>query len=97
MLTDTAIRAAKPRDRRYKLSDSGGLQLHVMPHGSRLWRLAYRFNGKQRELSIGVHPAVGLAAARAARAYNAAEYLDDRRAMMQRWADHLEGLKSRKS
>lgn len=66
-LTDVAIRNSKPKDRLYKISDGGGLQLHVTPNGSRLWRLAYRFAGKQRELSIGVYPTVTLGDARIAR------------------------------
>jgi integrase len=66
-LTDTAIRNAKPRDKEFKLTDGGGLYLLVKPNGSRLWNMAYRFDGRQKKLSIGVYPTVGLAAARAAR------------------------------
>ena len=40
-LTDAAIRAAKPRERDYKLADSGGLYLLVTPAGGKLWRLKY--------------------------------------------------------
>ncbi|WP_407635490.1 Arm DNA-binding domain-containing protein [Gluconacetobacter diazotrophicus] len=39
MLSDAAIRRAKPQDKTYKLSDSGGLFLLIQPNGSRLWRL----------------------------------------------------------
>lgn len=66
-LTDTAIRAAKPANAVQKLSDGGGLQLWIMPTGSKLWRLAYRFSGKQKKLVLGAYPAVGLKDARAAR------------------------------
>lgn len=66
-LTDVSIRAAKPRDRLFKLSDGGGLQLWVTPDGAKRWRLAYRANGKQKLLALGVYPAVGLKEARAAR------------------------------
>lgn len=66
-LTETTVRNAKPRERLYKLSDGGGLQLHVTAAGARLWRLAYRFGGRQRELAIGPYPAVSLAEARFAR------------------------------
>ena len=48
MLSDARIRAAKPRKTAYKLSDSGGLHALIQPHGSKLWRLAYRYGGKQR-------------------------------------------------
>lgn len=63
-LTDTAIRAAKPKEAPYKLSDSGGLYLAVSTAGSRLWRLKYRFAGREKVLSIGAYPAVTLAQAR---------------------------------
>lgn len=66
-LTDTAIRNAKPRSKPFKISDGGGLHLLVQPNGSRLWRLAYRFAGKQKTLALGSYPAVSLAKAREAR------------------------------
>jgi len=67
-LTDTAIRNAKPGEKIIKLSDGGGLQLWVMPTGSKLWNLAYRdLNRKQRKLSFGAYPAVSLADARTKR------------------------------
>jgi integrase len=68
-LTDLQIKGAKPGPTVRKLSDGHGLQLWVMPNGSRLWRLAYRFNGQQKKLSIGPYgqsPAIGIAAAREA-------------------------------
>lgn len=66
-LTDTAIRNAKAQPEVTKLSDGGGLQLWIMPNGSKLWRLAYRFDRKQKKLSIGPYPGIDLKAARAAR------------------------------
>lgn len=63
MLTDTAIRNAKPRDKFYKVSDSGGLYLLVKSTG-KYWRMDYRFAGKRKTLAIGVYPAVSLVAAR---------------------------------
>ena len=62
-LTDTAIRAAKPKDKPYKLSDGGGLYLLVNT-GSRLWRLKYRFASREKVLAIGAYPAVTLSVAR---------------------------------
>ena len=53
MLTDAQIRQAKPRDRDYKLSDYEGLFLLVRPNGAKLWRLGYRFGGKQKSLALG--------------------------------------------
>jgi len=53
-LTDTAIRNAKPEQKAVKLSDGGGLFLLIQPNGTRLWRLAYRFAGKQKLLAFGI-------------------------------------------
>lgn len=63
-LTDTAIRSAKPGATPFKISDGGGLHLLVQPKGARLWRLAYRFAGKQKTLALGAYPTVSLAKAR---------------------------------
>lgn len=64
-LTDAACRNAKARERPYKLSDSGGLYLLVQTNGSRLWRMNYRFEGRQKTLSFGPYPVTLLADARA--------------------------------
>jgi integrase len=66
-LSDAACRTAKPARTPKKLSDGGGLYLHVTPAGSKLWRLAYRFGGKQRLLALGPYPALTLSEARAER------------------------------
>jgi integrase len=63
-LSDTKIRTAKPATKQYRLSDEKGLYLQVDPNGSRYWRLAYRFNGKQKTLALGVYPEIGLKDAR---------------------------------
>ncbi len=67
MLTDVKVRNAKPREKAYKLADSGGLHLLVSEAGGRLWRLSYRFDGKQKTLSLGKYPDVSLLDARAGR------------------------------
>src|SRR5687768_5546174 len=64
MLTDFAVRAAKPRERLYKMSDGGGMYLLVSPRGGRWWRLKYRIDGLEKSLSLGVYPRVSLALAR---------------------------------
>lgn len=56
MLTDIAIRNAKPREKPYKLSDGLGLFILVNPNGSRWWRFKFRFDGKEKLLSFGVYP-----------------------------------------
>ena len=63
-LTDVAIRALKPADKVQKISDGEGLQLWVMPVGSRLWRYAYRYSGEQKTLALGAYPEITLAEAR---------------------------------
>ncbi len=63
-LTDTAIKKAQATDKLQKLSDSAGLQLHIPSTGSKLWRWAYRFDGKQKTMALGAYPAVSLAQAR---------------------------------
>ncbi|WP_017776659.1 tyrosine-type recombinase/integrase [Paraburkholderia kururiensis] len=66
-LTDVAVRAAKPRERSYKLADGQGMYLEVMPNGSKYWRLKYRIGGKEKRMALGVYPAVSLLEARKAR------------------------------
>ncbi len=66
-LSDLEIKTAKAVDGITKLSDGGGLQLWVHPDGAKRWRLAYRFNGPQKTLALGVYPTVSLKAAREAR------------------------------
>ena len=63
-LTDIKVRSAKPREKAYKLFDSGGLYLEVTPTGSKYWRWKYRFVGKEKRLALGVYPDVSLKAAR---------------------------------
>jgi integrase len=63
-LTDTAIKKAKPAGKPIKLADGSGLFLLVVPAGGKWWRFRYRFDGKQKELSMGVYPDVSLARAR---------------------------------
>jgi len=66
-LTDTAIKTAKPKPTQYKLHDEKGLLLIVRPSGGKLWRLKYRFSGRELQLSLGTYPDVSLKAAREGR------------------------------
>jgi integrase len=66
-LTALAIKAAKGREKQYKLADSGGLHLLVLPSGQRYWRMNYRYLGRYKTLAFGVWPDVDLADARAKR------------------------------
>ena len=63
-LTDTAIRRAKAKKKPYKMFDSGGLFLIVNPAGGKWWRFKYRFEGKEKLLSLGTYPEVSLKEAR---------------------------------
>src|SRR3954470_51713 len=64
MLTDTAVRNAKPREKPYKLTDGGGLYVIVNPNGSRWWRFRYRVQGREKLISLGVYPEISLREAR---------------------------------
>ena len=63
-LTNIACQKAQPDQKPYKMFDSGGLYLEVMPNGSKYWRLKYRYFGKENRLAIGVYPRISLAEAR---------------------------------
>ncbi|MGA9657538.1 MAG: Arm DNA-binding domain-containing protein, partial [Asticcacaulis sp.] len=66
-LSDATIRNAKAQAKQYKLHDEGGLFLIVKPSGGKLWRLKYRFNGTEGQLSLGTYPTTGLKDAREGR------------------------------
>lgn len=64
MLTDTKIKALKPREKRYQVADRGGLVLEVRPTGSKAWLYRYRLDGNPEKLTIGAYPEITLAEAR---------------------------------
>ena len=64
MLTDTKLKALRPRATLYRVTDDKGLCIEVPPTGSRLWRFRYLHSGKARMLGLGAWPAVTLADAR---------------------------------
>lgn len=66
-LTDMTVKKAKGTDKPLKMADGGGLYLLVQPNGAKYWRLAYRFDAKQKTLALGVYPDVSLADARTRR------------------------------
>ncbi|MFO1225290.1 tyrosine-type recombinase/integrase [Roseateles sp.] len=85
-LTDTACKNAKQAQKPFKLFDALGLYLLVQPTGGKLWRLKYRFAGKEKLLSLGRYPEIGLRDARRRR--------DDARS---RLADGLDPGQERKA
>lgn len=66
-LTQKQIDACKPRAKPYRSWDADGMYLEVTPAGGRWWRLAYRYEGKRKLLSLGTYPEVTLANARTRR------------------------------
>lgn len=66
-LTATEIKASKPKDKAYKLSDGGGMYLEIFPNGTKSWRMKYRVGGKEKRVVFGVYPTVTLAEARTKR------------------------------
>jgi len=66
-LKEMEARNAAPKEKAYKLADGEGLYLLVQPNGSKLWRMKYRFAGKEKVLSFGAYPAVSAACARQGR------------------------------
>jgi integrase len=87
-LTNTAILNAKPTEKIRRLHDERGLYLEVSPNGGKWWRLKYRFNGKEKRLSLGVYPDVSLKDAR--------ERRDDARKLIANDIDPSENRKAQK-
>ena len=63
-LTDTHIKSIRYTGKPKKYFDGGGLFLFISPTGSKLWRMAYRFEQKSKLLSFGEYPTVSLKDAR---------------------------------
>ena len=63
-LTDTALKALKPRLKAYVVSDDRSLYAEVLPSGAIVWRFRYRLNGKREKLTLGKYPALTLKNAR---------------------------------
>ena len=66
MPTDSHIRAAKPKDKAFKLTDGGGLYLQVTSSGGKHWRWQHEIKGKKKTYTIGTYPKVSLINARRA-------------------------------
>ena len=59
-LTDAVVRNSKPKYKPYKIFDAAGLYIEIAPNGGKYWRFKFRFGGKEKRLSLGVYPEVGL-------------------------------------
>ncbi len=66
VLTDKAVKNAKPKANPYKLIDGNGLHLLINPSGSKLWQYRYKHEGKEKLMALGAYPVVTLGAAREA-------------------------------
>ncbi|CAA6816755.1 MAG: Integrase family protein [uncultured Thiotrichaceae bacterium] len=66
-LRDSQCRAAKPKEKLYRLRDGGGLSLDILVSGSKVWRYGYRIHEKQKTFTIGNYPDVSLGEARTSR------------------------------
>lgn len=64
MLTDVVLKKVKPTDKVVRMWDEKGLYLEVTPSGGKWWRLKFRIDGKEKRLSLGTYPEVGLKEAR---------------------------------
>ena len=89
MLTDVAIKNAKPGSKPWRLSAGKGLVLLVLPNGTRSWRFRYRFNGKANMMSLGNYPDLSLA--------KAIEKRDDLRKMIVAGIDPSQAKKAQKA
>lgn len=89
MLTDTVVRNAKPKAKAFKFFDGGGLHMEVTPSGGRWWRLKYRYEGKEKRLSLGTYPEVSLKLAR--------ERRDEARKLLAKGIDPSENRKATKA
>jgi integrase len=67
MLTDIKLKSLKPKEKLYAVTDEKGLSIEVSPRGGRWWRFKYRFNNKQKRLSLGTYPDISLKEARSRR------------------------------
>ena len=65
-LTDIKIKTAKAKEKEYTLADGGGLQVRIMPNGTKSWRLRYKnpMTQKQDRLTFGTYPSLTLVVAR---------------------------------
>jgi integrase len=92
-LTDTAVRRAAAKKKSYKMFDTGGLFLLVMPNGGKWWRFKYRFNNKEKLLSLGTYPDISLKMARDRRDLERRKLVDkidpalNRKAVKAAWID----------
>jgi len=67
LLTDLAVRRAKPAAKPFTMKDGAGLYLNVKPNGTKNWLFRFYWDGVQKRISFGTYPAVDLRTARSLR------------------------------
>jgi integrase len=87
-LSDKEVKNAKPTEKNRRLFDREGLYLEIAPSGGKWWRLKFRYQGKEKRLSLGVYPAVSLKEARAKKS--------ELRGMLAQGVDPSDNRKARK-
>jgi integrase len=87
-LTAKHLDNAKPREKSYRMWDSGGLYVEVQPSGGKWWRWKYRFSGKEKRLSFGTYPDTSIKEARGKR--------DDARKLLNQGVDPSHHRKAEK-
>src|SRR5262249_35620486 len=73
------IKAEKPKEKPHRLTDGGGLSFAVAEGKKTWWRFDYRFEGKQKTISLGTYPEVSLGEAR--------DFRDDARRLLKAGKD----------
>lgn len=72
LLTDLAIKKAKPETKETYLNDGAGLRVCIKPNGNKVWEFRYSIDGKRRKTTFKTYPIMSLSNAREKRD----EYLD---------------------
>ncbi len=88
LLTDTAIKGTKIKEKDYLLPDGGGLYLNIKTIGTKVWTIRYSINGKAKKTTLGNYPTVTLALARTKR--------DEFMALVAQSIDPIENKKTQK-
>jgi len=65
MLTDVALKALRPKEKPYKVTDRDGMYVLVSTKGSLSFRLDYRLNGRRETVVLGRYDRAGISLARA--------------------------------
>lgn len=65
MLTDAGLKALKPKDKPYKVTDRDGMYVRVATIGTISFRLDYRLNGRRETIAFGKYGRDGITLAHA--------------------------------